>query len=231
MHELVLIPGLNNTASVFDGVVSALPSSVRAQVPQCPALADLDALAQAVLDQLPPRFWLAGFSFGGYVALAMLAKAPERVLGMALVCSSPARDSAAQFAARQAAIEQARQGQYPQMVDAQAALAFHPASLADSALMQRRAAMVADYGVERFMAHQQAALQRQDRSALLDGAVPTLIVAASDDRLFTPESLRGMAQAMAGCQFEVVAQAGHLMPMEQPVRLARILSQWLQATP
>lgn len=231
MRDLALIPGLNNTHAVFDGVVNALPANVRAHALDCPTLTDLDAIAQALLAQLPSRFWLAGFSFGGYVALAMLALAPQRISGIALICSSPAGDTDAQSVARQAAIEKCRQGHYPQMIEAQAALAFHPSSLADAELMGRRQAMVAAYGVERFMAHQQASLRRPDRRHLLDGSLPTLIVAASDDKLFPTENLRGLAKSIPGCQFQTVEQAGHLMPMEQPACLADILAGWLQETP
>lgn len=231
MRDLALIPGLNNTRAVFDGVVNALPANVRAHALDCPTLTDLDAIAQALLAQLPPRFWLAGFSFGGYVALAMLARAPQRIRGIALICSSPVGETEAQSVARQVAIEKARQGHYPQMIEAQAAQAFHPSSLADAGLMGRRRAMVAAYGVERFMAHQQASLRRPDRRHLLDGSLPTLIVAASDDKLFPPENLCELAKTIPGCQFQAVEQAGHLMPMEQPARLADILAEWLQETP
>lgn len=230
-HDLALVPGLNNTSAVFDGVAGALPANVRVHALSCPALNDLDAIAQTLLEQLPPRFWLAGFSFGGYVALAMLAQAPQRILGIALICSSPAGETEAQSVARQAAIEKARQGHYPKMIEAQTAQAFHPSSLTNTELMGRRQAMLAAYGAERFIAHQQASLRRPDRSHLLDASLPKLIVAASDDTLFAPHTLRKLAKRIPGCQFQVVAQAGHLMPMEQPERLANILSKWLQETP
>ena len=71
-HALVLLPGLNNTRAVFDGVLRALPARVQAMALDNPPLETVDAIAQALLPQLPGRFWLAGFSFGGYVALALL---------------------------------------------------------------------------------------------------------------------------------------------------------------
>jgi pimeloyl-ACP methyl ester carboxylesterase len=77
--DLVLVPGLNNTHAVFDGVVAALPPAIHAHALDNPALDTVEAIAAAHLAALPARFWLAGFSFGGYVALAMLALAPERI--------------------------------------------------------------------------------------------------------------------------------------------------------
>ncbi|WP_382322588.1 alpha/beta fold hydrolase [Hydrogenophaga sp. UC242_53] len=80
-HPLVLLHGLNTTAAVFDGVRSALPSTLAVHTPELPALADVDAIASALFKTLPARFHLVGFSFGGYVALADAGagpRAPER---------------------------------------------------------------------------------------------------------------------------------------------------------
>lgn len=226
-HPLVLLHGLNTTAAIFDGVRSALPSTVEVNAPELPAVADVDAIAAALLKQLPQRFHLAGFSFGGYVALAMRALAPDRLSGLSLICSGPQADTAAQAAARRQAIDMAANGGHAKMVAAQSASAFHPDSLGNAPMMQRRLAMVTAYGAERFMAHQAASLARPERTALLDGRVPTLIVAGSHDKLFTPENQRVLAQGIPGAGFQVVPGAGHLLPLEQPAALAALLAHWV----
>jgi pimeloyl-ACP methyl ester carboxylesterase len=195
--SLVLIPGLNNTRAVFDQVVSELPPDVLAMALDNPALTSVDEIAQALLPALPERFWLAGFSFGGYVAMALLAAVPERV-----------------------------QGRYFEMIDAQAANAFHPDSLKNEALMAARKAMVRDYGAARFSAHIRATMSRPDRSALLDGRRPTLIVSSSHDQAFTPEVM-AYAKAIPGAQQVLIQGAGHLVPMEKPTELARTLANWV----
>ena len=43
----------------------------------------LDAQVDRLLDELPPRFVLAGLSLGGIVAMALVRRAPERVSGCA----------------------------------------------------------------------------------------------------------------------------------------------------
>jgi pimeloyl-ACP methyl ester carboxylesterase len=195
--SLVLIPGLNNTRAVFDQVVSELPPDVLGMALDNPALPSVDQIAQALLPALPERFWLAGFSFGGYVAMALLAAVPERV-----------------------------QGRYFEMIDAQAANAFHPDSLKNEALMAARKAMVRDYGAARFSAHIRATMSRPDRSILLDGRRPTLIVSSSHDQAFTPEVM-AYAKAIPGAQQVLIQGAGHLVPMEKPTELARTLANWV----
>lgn len=213
---------------MFDRVLTELPAPVQGLALDNPALPSVDAIAQALLPRLPERFWLAGFSFGGYVALALLAALPQRIQGIALICSSPAGESPAAAARRQAALDAVAQGRYLEMIDAQAASAFHPDSLQDEALMQARRAMVRDYGPERFSAHVRATMSRPDRSALLDGSRPTLIVSASHDSLFTPQAM-AYADAVPRARQVRIEGAGHLVPLEKPAELAGALAGWVLA--
>lgn len=230
-QHLVLIPGLNNTHAVFDGVRAALPDRVQARALDCPALPTVEQIAQALLGQLPERFWLVGFSFGGYVALALLEAAPERVQGIALVCTAPFADTPEQAQKRRASLAAVDAGRYFDTIAAQATNAFHPDSLGNAALMEARSRMVQAYGPERYRAHVLATIARPDRSALLDGQRPTLIVGASDDKVFAPASLGAWATKISGAWFETIEHAGHLVPMEQPEALARVLVRWMDANP
>jgi pimeloyl-ACP methyl ester carboxylesterase len=227
-QTLVLVPGLNNTRAVFDAVVQALPPGVQALAQDNPALESVEAIARALLQDLPDRFWLAGFSFGGYVALAMLELASERIAGMAMVCTGPHADAPAAREKRLAALDAVAQGRYAEMIERQAANAFHPDSLSDTALMRARSAMVQAYGPERYVAHVRASMARPDRSHLLDGGKPTLVVAASHDTVITPASVASYAAAIPGARHHVVQGSGHLLPMERPAALAALLAGWMQ---
>lgn len=228
-HSLVLVPGLNNTNSVFDGVVPALPAQVQALAVDNPPLDTVEAIAQALLQQLPERFWLAGFSFGGYVALALLEAAPERVQGIAMICTGPYADPAAARPKRLAALEAVAQGRYFELIEQQAATAFHPDSLGNAALMQARRAMVRDYGPERYAAHVRATMARPDRSHLLDGSKPTLVVSASHDKVIAPDTVTRYAAVIPKVQTHLVQGAGHLLPMEKPSALADLLAHWISS--
>ena len=115
------------------------------------------------------------------------------------------------------------------MISAQAANAFHPDSLGNAALMQARLDMVRAYGVDRFLAHTQAAMERPDRSALLDGRRPTLVLGASHDKVFPPASLQTWASTLPDAQFRLIEGAGHLAPMEKPEQVAQTLADWVGA--
>lgn len=226
-HELVLVPGLNNTGAVFADVVAALAPSIHARAVDNPPLDRVEAIAAALLPDLPERFWLAGFSFGGYVALAMLAAAPERVLGLAMVCTSPDADSPDIADRRLATLQGLSAERYPDYVASMAGRAFHPSRLADAALRARRAAMVADYGHARYVAHVRAAAARPDRSATLLGLKQRLVISADHDQVVPLSGVRAWCERLDIGAPRVVPDSGHLVPMEQPQALARLLERWI----
>ena len=97
--------------------------------------------------------------------------------------------------------------------------------------MQRRMAMVRDYGAQRFAAHARAAARRPDRTALLRAyGGPLHFIAGSHDKLFPPDALRATSVA-AGRDgtVEVIEGAGHLLPMERPAALAELLVRFAAA--
>ncbi|MCW0199424.1 alpha/beta fold hydrolase [Sphingopyxis sp.] len=224
-RPLLLLPGLNNTGAVFADVVAAIDPRIDARAPTLPALDRVDALADHLLAGLPGRFHLCGFSFGGYVALAMLARAPDRIAGLALAGSLPGADGDAGRDNRERAIATARSGGYEAMVQANATAAFHPDSIANADLMARRAAMVADYGAGRFIAHSAAAMARPDRTDRLASFDGPLILMAGEADPLTPRAR--MEELVGSARTHVVAGAGHLLPMERPRAMADLLSHWM----
>ena len=225
---LALVPGLNNSRRVWDGVAASLGAAATCHAFDCPPLDTVEQVADALLAQLPPRFFLCGFSFGGYVALAMLERAPERVAALALVNTGATADNDAQRAARQKAIATAEAGGHETMVEAQAAMVFHAASLANPALMRSRMEMVREYGAKRLIAHARACMVRPDRTAVVAAArCPVLVVAAADDRVVPTAAQKALALSLPGARYVEIGAAGHMLPLEQPAALADALRPWL----
>lgn len=228
-HDLVLLPGLNCTSAVFDAVTPRIASSIRTHALDLPPLDSVEALADDVLARSPERFWLGGFSFGGYVAMAVLDRAPERVLGLALICSSAGADTPQASARRRESIATARQGGYEEMASS-ATAPFHPDSLGKPELVETRRRIIRAYGAERYIAHSHACIARPDRTRLLDGKRPTLFVTAAQDVVVPHAMVRALADSVPGAAFAEIEGAGHLLPLEQPQALAATLSRWIEET-
>ena len=81
----VFLHGINNTPRVWAPIIQSMAMTVRSLSPEYPPTTDIDAIARLVWDQCADNAVLVGHSFGGYVALAMLAQRPAAVAGIALV--------------------------------------------------------------------------------------------------------------------------------------------------
>ncbi|HEV2571322.1 MAG TPA: alpha/beta hydrolase [Beijerinckiaceae bacterium] len=229
MSELVLVPGVNNTRETWKGVITALPATITSHPVDCAALPSVEEIAADLLERAPPRFHLAGFSFGGYVALAMLEQAPERIEGLALICTSSFADTEQQRAARDAAAAAAERGEHMKLVEGPGAIALHPDAAGDPAIAALRLRIARDYGEKRFIAHQYASKARPDRTVLLATAsMPCLLVAAEDDRVIPLDTMRRMQLSAPRARWVSVPRAGHLLPIEQPVVLAEALRHWIE---
>src|SRR5262245_36950777 len=90
---VVLIPGLNCSARLYAEQIPVLWQFGPVQVADHTRDDSMDAIATRILAAAPSRFALAGLSMGGYLALTIVRRAPERVQKLALLDTSARRRS------------------------------------------------------------------------------------------------------------------------------------------
>jgi len=178
-------------------------------------------VAARALAGLTGRFALAGFSLGGYVALEIMRRAPERVTRLALL------DTAARAEAGEAEmpISTRAEGALPVM-----SLLVHPMRLGDRRLTTILAAMADRVGRKAFHRQQQASQHRPDSWGNLKAiGCPTLLLTGRQDRLAPPELQQAMAVAIKDARQIVIEECGHLSPLERPEAVTKALREWLSA--
>ncbi|MBB2758478.1 UNVERIFIED_ORG: pimeloyl-ACP methyl ester carboxylesterase [Xanthomonas campestris] len=226
---LLLLPGLLNDAQLWQAQRVALAELADYVVGDITQGESMRALATQLLAQMPPRFALAGFSLGGYVAQEILRIAPERVERLALLDTSARADSPERAAQRRA-----------QEASVRGASAFHgfgerllrhyvhPSRWQDEALLERVRGMTQRLGVEVFL--RQNRLEREDGRALLRAyAGPLLVLCGQDDAITPPALHEEMAALAVQARLVQVPACGHLSPLEQPQAVSDALRQWLLA--
>lgn len=227
MPPLLLLPGLSSTPELWDAVRAALPAGIAAQALENAALEDIDAIAAEILADAPPRFALAGFSFGGYVALAIAARAPERIERLALIATGANADSPEAAASRQRLIEIA-QSDYASIDGRMTKFLLHPDRVEDAEIHEKRRRMSRDYGAARFIAQQRAAMGRPARDSVLASIrVPTLVAVGREDRITPLAQHEEMARRVPAAELVVFEHCGHLVPLEAPLELAEAISKWM----
>ena len=201
-------------------------------VPGAPVLsmAQLAADAVALLDHLGVKEAVfAGCSIGGYVLLELWRTAPERMRGLAFVCSKPQPDADANLAKRVASIAQAQAGGVAAIFDGMAG------TLTGTTARDRRPEIVAEVRArmtltsEALVAVQAGLATRPDSVptvATID--VPVLAIAGGEDSAVTPAEMRAFNAAPGGCEFHLLPDAGHFAAYEQPEKVAALLAEWLR---
>lgn len=228
MAPLLLLPGLGNTPEVWSAVRAALPVGITCIAAANPAHEDINVIAGETLAQAPPHFALAGFSFGGYVALAIAAQAAGRIERLALISTGANADTPESAANRGKFIQLAQAGGYASIDAKLTRLLLHPDRQADAGILAIRQRMSGEYGVERYIAHQRAAIARPARADVLASIrVPTLIAVGREDRITPLAQHEEMVRRIPAAELVVFEQCGHLSPLEAPIELAAALERWM----
>jgi pimeloyl-ACP methyl ester carboxylesterase len=212
---------------------SDLPKGGFPQVSDAPVLT-MRQLAQdvlALLDHLHiEKAVFAGCSIGGYVLLELWRQAPERVRGLALICSKPQPDAPANAARRAATIAEARAGLRIRLYDSMVqtltgatARSQHPEMVAQ--LRQQMDAVTA----EALVAVQAGLATRPDSvQDVATISVPVLAIVGGEDPGVTADEMRVFEQVPGGCSFHLLATAGHFAAFEQPAAVSALVQPWLQ---
>jgi pimeloyl-ACP methyl ester carboxylesterase len=186
----------------------------------------IDDMARRALDGAPASFVLIGFSMGGYVARQMVRLDPERVAALILVATSARGDTSVQAQRKAALAAQNPSTTFGGLSRAAVVSSLHPSRADDTDLIARIQAMGAHLGGEVF--RRQSLLDRHDeRDSLHTIRCPTLVIAGAQDRLRSLDEARELHDGIPGSDFRVIESTGHMIPMEQPERLAEQISAWL----
>lgn len=229
-HPLVLLPGLGADAELYGHQIRHLRDIAD------PVFVDLSpydsraAMAQAALDQAPPRFALAGMSMGGWVAQEVVHRAPERVTKLALLNTWARPQDAALCAARQRAIRLIEEGRFEEVLSEHLPNVLHPDRLADEPLTTSILAMQRRVGPEVFLRQMRAmaALERTDNRPPLCGvACSTLVIHGRQDAIFSLEEHERLAAAIPNAKLAIIEDCGHGSPMERPQAVTALLRYWL----
>ena len=211
---------------------SDLPVGAFDMVPDAPVLTmgQLATDVLALLDQLSlRRAVFAGCSIGGYVMLEICRKAPERMTGLVFICSKPQPDAPANLLRRAETIQRARTEGVTALFDGMAQTLLSETSRRErpEIVAEVRAHMTLTPEAE--VAVQAGLATRPDSLPTVSTIrVPVLAIAGAEDTAVTPADMEAFRSAPGGCDFHVLAGAGHFAAYEQPRKVAALMAPWLR---
>ena len=227
---LILVPGLLCSARLFAPQLPALWPFGAVTIADHRRDDSVEGVARRILDAAPERFALAGLSYGGYVALAVVRAAPERVARLALLDTQARPDSEEGKLGRRKLMGMAEEGKLNDVIDLLTPKFLSAAHQNDPRLRQIVRDMARDTGVDGFLKQQRAVMGRPDSRPLLASIkCPTLVLVGDSDTLTPPDLSKEIAQAIPGAKLAIILDCGHLSTIEQPDSVNAALIDWLRA--
>ncbi|WP_086663805.1 alpha/beta fold hydrolase [Lentzea kentuckyensis] len=224
MNDLVLLHAFPLDARMWD-VPDAFTPSLRGS-----GEPDLGTVATRVLAELDARgldkVLLGGCSMGGYVAMALLRRAPERVKGLVFVDTKHTADAPEAIETRLAMAERVeREGVGDWLPDALLPNLLGP-NASDTARALVRT-MILEQQAEDVAWWQRAMAKRPDSTDVLETLdVPSLVLVGEHDKLTPPDVAAKLAVTLRHATSERVEDSGHLLPVEQPAEFLARLERW-----
>lgn len=227
MNNLLLLPGFMLNAHLWDDMTSDLETLGQLHFGDLGCDDSIAAMAERVLDNAPEKFYLFGFSMGGFVAQHIVLTAPERVVGLALLNTSSRPQTAQESAGTLAQIAMAEKIPFKGLTSRALASAVHPERSQEHALLARLQEMALANGKDVFL--RQLATLRDGSYAKLEAiSCPVLIVSSDADKLRSVEESAEMAQRITQAEFSIIADCGHMTPLEKPAELFQLIAAWMK---
>jgi pimeloyl-[acyl-carrier protein] methyl ester esterase len=241
--ELVLIHGWGLHGGIWDGLVPLLEPDYRVTRVDLPGHGNsawsgeqtLDDFVAAVLDAVPSRAGMVGWSLGGIIALRAALQAPERVSALTMIASTPCfmRRPGWQSAMLPALLETfvgELDQDYMRTLNRFLALQVRGSEHATEVLRDLRRSMLAraQPGLPALRAGLAILRDTDLRTYASALSVPTLLLAGERDTLVPLQGMRAALQLMPGARIAVIEAAGHAPFVAAPARVAQVLKRFLQ---
>jgi pimeloyl-ACP methyl ester carboxylesterase len=227
-----LLPGMLCDAGVWHSQIAALQPQYELCIPVFRGFDSFAAMALHVLTLAPARFSVVAHSMGGRVAMELLRVAPERIDQFILMDMGVHPVTAQETARTESLLALAAQGGLAAVAESWIPFMIHPARYQDESLKQAIRSMVLRNDVDDLRGQLQAAQDRPDQSLYLHSISHQVrIICGDHDNWNPPELHQRMHEALVNSQLEIIADCGHMAPMEKPAEVNALLLRWLQESP
>lgn len=230
---LYLLPGLLCNEQCWTEQATALSAVAEVRIPSFKGKDSLVGMAESVLEGAPERFSIVGHSMGGRVAwevLRLVEQGSGKEIDKFAVMDTGIHPVAeGEVEKRQQFLELAARDMQA-LADHWIPPMVHPDRVGDKALTSAIESMMFSYTFDEFRGQIAALLGREDQSLYLPGYEHDVLLICGDKDQWSPVSRHEeMLALLKKGRLEVIRDSGHMVTMEQPEAVNRLLLDWLAA--
>lgn len=231
---LLLLPSAAGRAAEYHTLISLLENTAHVFALDYPGFGQSDALTKiqscadlaGFVDEWRSALGLkscdiAGFSMGGWIALFMALSQPEKIKRLILIASAAGRDSGVPLISPQGLSFQKILDLFYFRSEIKQKLAAQKLSLEEKKEIHR-----SSRAFDRLASHEHLLPDLKDR--LHEIGLPTLVVAALEDRVMPLFYQKQLQSGIVGAQLTVLSQCGHAMLAERPDEVAKVMIRFLR---
>lgn len=176
---------------------------------------------------------LCGLSMGGYIAWQFQQKFPERLRALILCDTRAIADTPDGVENRKRLAKMVVENGSAAVASAMLPNLFSPVTGdRDQSVIDELRQTIAATSPQGIAAASLGMAERPDVTSLLPSIeTPTLLIVGEDDGISTPKEMKTIADAMPNARLEVIPEAGHMSPLENPRPVNEAIREFLQNLP
>ncbi|MGI0119594.1 alpha/beta fold hydrolase [Zooshikella sp. RANM57] len=194
-----------------------------------PDAQNINSMLKTIIEKLPPEnINLVGFSLGGYIASALAVNYPERMRRLMIIANSPGALPKSEIEVREKSLNWLKEHDYQGIPHSKIKAYLHTENQDKQNIIKIITAMDLTLGKKVLINQLSNTTIRDDLSKQLSSIdLPILFCTGEQDSLVNRTTLETLTSNNKNLQFQEVEKAGHMLPLEQPERLAALIHHWI----
>jgi len=223
-----LLSGLMCDEAVWEQQRAALAPHADVRIAVFRGFDSLRGMAESVLATAPPRFSVVGHSMGGRVAFELMELAGKRIDRFAVMDTGVHALAPGEREKRLPLLELAARKGLGAVAEHWIPPMLHPDNQGNAALVAAITAMILRNTADDYRGQVMALLGRNDQTPYLARISQKVWLLCGEADGWSPVAQHaGMQRLLQKSTLKVIAGAGHMITMEQPEAVNRLLLEWL----
>lgn len=190
----------------------------------------MNDMLTCVADNKPQKSHLIGFSLGGYLAMEAALQSPEAFDRIIIIASSPYGLSSGEKQLRKTNAEMLSRMSYKGMSKKRLSQFVHENNISDKTVTDTILQMEKDLGQDELISQLIAPIDRRNlKEDLVSFNKPIDFIMASEDALVPIEAVKKLANTYDHINLHQIENTGHMIPLEAPETLAKIINYILKS--